>query len=63
MNSKLPLVFGLLVCCVYMDFSHTFPDLMLPGDHVPYFLNNNEDIKTKCEQDASCQYQVSHELL
>lgn len=33
--------------------------LNLPKEHIPYFFNNNPDIKEECKRDEKCPFQVS----
>ncbi|XP_005089308.1 EGF domain-specific O-linked N-acetylglucosamine transferase [Aplysia californica] len=37
----------------------SFPDLNLPELHVPFFFNNNPDVKAACEKDVSCPYKAA----
>lgn len=38
---------------------YPYETIMLPEEHIPYFLHNNLGIATACRQDPLCPYKVS----
>ncbi|XP_055958443.1 EGF domain-specific O-linked N-acetylglucosamine transferase isoform X2 [Patella vulgata] len=46
-----------LVLLISMETkSSIWSDLHLPTEHIPFFFNNNPDIKQLCKEDKSCPY-------
>ena len=60
------MMFKLLLVASVLSISHTtdfWERLRLPDVHIPYYFNNNLDIKQLCDKDADCPYKASLLLL
>ena len=45
-------------CCG--SAADTWQNLKLPDEHIPYFFNNNNHLKTMCEIDPNCPHKVRY---
>ena len=49
-----------LVTCTHGGKANIWQTLKLPDEHIPYFFNNNKDVKSLCEKDSKCPYKVRY---
>ena len=48
------------ITCTHGGAANIWQTLKLPEEHIPYFFNNNEDVKLLCEKDSKCPYKVGY---
>ncbi|KAK2194258.1 hypothetical protein NP493_1g07044 [Ridgeia piscesae] len=44
------------ITCTHGGKANIWQTLKLPDEHIPYFFNNNKDVKSLCEKDSKCPY-------
>ena len=52
-------LFPFLLLSIHFADCFDWESLDLPDDHLPFYFNNNPDIKQQCEEDSACPFKVS----
>ena len=48
------------ITCTHGGAANIWQSLKLPDEHIPYFFNNNKDMKSLCAKDSKCPYKVRY---